>query len=146
MLLGEALRSIYYEAPYRNLIVEQLRTPFASAVARLVDPQSSLLNKVKAANQLRKLLPVINSLPEPTLENTSKKGSHILIGIRDRFFARLVLPSRSNILRAIVNGAIIIYETDFYQGFIDWWVWALKKSDWPAMGPMQPDPHFFKPE
>ncbi len=47
---------------------------------------------------------------------------------------------------AIVNLAIMVYDTDFYRPFMDWWVWEIKKSDWPEMGPLQPDHHFFDSE
>jgi hypothetical protein len=125
------------------VLVYDIKAPFNEALEVLLDPKSGALDKVRAINKLRKLVPVINSLPEPTIENTRQPGSHILIGIRDRFFKHLKnLSSRLGTLRAIINGFIIIYDTDFYRSFIDWWMHEIKKSDWPPMGPMQPDHHY----
>ena len=140
------MKSIYYRTPYQQTLVYDIKAPFNQAMTVLTNPGSSPVAKIRAVNQLRKLVPVILSLPEPTRENTRQPNTHILIDIRDQFFRRLVLPTRWKFLRAMVNFVIFIYDTDFYRGFIDWWVEELRKSDWKPPGPMQPDPHHFKSE
>jgi hypothetical protein len=78
-----------------------------------------------------------------------ENNTGILIDVRDRFFhrfdvpnrSRKKLPTRADILRVMADAAL-----KSYRPFIDWWVEELRASDWQPPGPMQPDPHFFKPE
>jgi hypothetical protein len=137
---------IYYQEPWRNRFVLEVKNPFTAALAKLLSPESSWLEKIQALRSLWKVYKTINGFPVPTLENSTQPGSHIIIGIRDRFFRRLVVPGRSNILRTGINFIIMVNETDFYRQFIIWWGNELRKSDWPPNGPLQPDPHFFKDE
>jgi len=141
------MKSIYYRTPYQQILVHEIKEPFRKAMNVLLNPRSSPLGKARAVRSLWKLIPVINSLPEPAVKNTRQESSHILIGIRDRFFKRLKVSDLvRKILLAIVNGVIIVNDTDFYRPFISWWVIELRKSDWPPLGPLQPDPHFFDNE
>lgn len=141
------MKSIYYRQPYQSILVHQIKKPFNEAMATLTDPSSSKLSKVRAVDKLRRLVPVVNSLPEPTLENVIHHNSRILVRIRNEFFRRLYgLPSRLPFLKALFNFPIIIVETDFYRPFVDWVGWKIKQSDWQPPSPGQPDHHYWKSE
>jgi len=123
-------------------LIRKVKATINKSSAVLFNPQSSNLEKIRAVYQMVKLTPVIlKELPEPTIKNTNTKEAHILIGTRDKFFKHLRLPSRVDFLRAFVNLFIMIVDTDLYRPFISWWVWEIKKSDWPPLGPRQPDSH-----
>ena len=139
------MKSIYYKQPHQELLVKKVKATINKESAVLFNPASSKIEKVRAVYRMAKLVPVINDeLPEPTVKNTRQEISHTLIGIRDRFLPRLMMPSRFIFLKAIINLAIIIVDTDFYRPFVLWWLLEVKKASWPELGPHQPDPHFFK--
>lgn len=141
------MKSIYYRQPYQEILVKEVKAPLNEALAVITSPGSGGLEKARAVLKLRKVIKVImEQLPEPTIENTFHHNTHILIGIRDRFFKRFTVFSRWDFLKAIVDFVIIVHDTDFYRPFIGWWVEELRASDWRPGGPMQPDPHHFKEE
>lgn len=140
-------KSIFYRQPHFTVLLDEVKQPFKEAIDTLMNPKSNPFQKANAGRKLLEVLEVIrNKLPEPTIDNTRKPGTHILIGIRDRFFKRLVFPAVERYVKPMVNFGIIIYDTDLYDQFIDWWVWEIKKSDWPPLRPFEPDPHYFKDE
>lgn len=141
------MKSIYYRSPYQQILSNEIKIPLTDALNKLIKSGSSPLDKARAVYAIVKLIPVFDKLPEPTIENTRQPNTHILIGIRDRFFKRLKLAStRSNILKKLVDFAIVIYDTDFYRAFIDVWVMEIKASDWEPVSPRQPDHHHWKSE
>lgn len=139
-------KSIYYQPPYQQIFVKEVKAPIARALNILTRSQSNKLDKYRAFIGLWKVPLAMLKLPEPTVENTRKQGTHVLIGIRDKFFRCLKLPKTDRMIKMPINFVIMVYDTDFYQSFIDFWVHELKKSDWPPIGPLQPDPHFWKNE
>lgn len=141
------MKSIYYRQPYQETLVRKVKATINEASEVLFSPKAGRVEKVRAVYRLVKLVPVIlNELPEPAVENTSRPLAHIIIGIRDRFFRRLMLPTRHDFLQGFVNLVIMVIDTDFYHSFVLWWLWEIKTSDLPPLGPLQPDPHFFKSE
>lgn len=140
------MKSIYYRSPYIQILVNDFKIPLRKEMGVLFAHKGSMIAKARAFQRLKKLVPVIRSLPKPTVGNTVQPGSHILIDIRDRFFCRLKLGAMNEYLETCINLLIIINETDVYRPFITWWVWELKKSDWPPLGPRQPDHHLFSKE
>jgi len=139
-------KSIYYQQPYHQILAVEIKVLLVNALNTLFWSDASAIRRIKAVRDLFKVLKLVNTLPEPTAANTRQPNTHILIGIRDRFFSRLVLQSRQHILRGIVNFAIIIYDTDFYRQFFDVWVDELRASDWKPRGPLQPDHHYWNKE
>lgn len=136
--------SIYYLPENHYIVVNGLREPF-KRIMRAITSEKPLgaLDKLRLARDLIQLFKSVQSLPEPAVLNTRTREAHILIGIRDEFFKRSRLPFIEKELRSFVNFIIIIIDTDFYRPFISWWVIALRGSDWPPLGPMQPDPHYW---
>jgi len=70
--------------------------------------------------------------PEATIENTSEPGTLILIGIKDKFFKRFKLSTRKVVFKVAFRLLIGTRAHDpFESDLLDWFVWEIKKSDWP---------------
>lgn len=140
------MKSIYHSPPYQQIIYYEIKTPIDRAFKILAGGEANPLEKARAVYGLKQIIKVVKTkLPEPTHGNigNTNHNAHILIDIRDRFFKKLRLPDRAELLRHIINLAIIIFVTNFYRPFIDWWGTEIKKSGWEPPGPLQPDPHFW---
>ena len=137
-------KSIYYRSPYIGILVNEVKNPLKQAIDVLTNPKSNIIQKAKAGKQILGVMQVIqDKLPEPTLENVQKPGTRILVRTRDEFFRRLHFPSVERYVRPMTKFVIAIYDTDLYDQYINWWVWEIKKSDWPPLRPFEPDPHWF---
>lgn len=141
------IKSIYYRQPYLQTLIFEVKNPLKEALEIIFDPKANLFRKAKAGRECFRILRIIQTkLPEPTVANTKRESSHILIGIRDRFFGHVYNFPMLGPLRQAINLIIMVNDTDFYSPFILWWLWEIKKSDLPPMGPHQPDPHHWKEE
>ena len=69
--------------------------------------------------------------PEPTMENTTKPNTSILLKIRDKFFEYEDNQGRVALFRALWRMFIVEYEHDpYYQYRIDWMLEEVIKSGW----------------
>jgi len=140
------MKSIYYRQPYHTTLVRRIKKDINDASMVLLDGSASKFRKAGAITKLIRLVPVIiNDIPEPTVENVGSTNHdvRILVGIYQKFFRCLKLPSRVDFLKAFVKIFIIFMATDFYRPFIRWWLWEIKKSDLKPLGPLEPDHHFW---
>jgi hypothetical protein len=81
-------------------------------------------------------------IPAPTLENTARPNTHILIDIRDEFFKYEENPGRHKAFKAIWNFFIYLYECDgYYQQRIDWVIEKLRLANWEPRAKRTPDIH-----
>ena len=136
-------KSIFYQSGYIQTLANDIKRPLHRSFRVLLDPRAGIIQKVRAGREALKALQNVGILPEPTAGNVGQNNSRILVGIRDYFFARLKNLPMHRELRLLVNLVIIIYDTDFYRPFINVWVDELRKSDWEANGPLQPDHHYW---
>jgi len=113
-------------------MVHAIKAPLVASVNTLMSPESSKIDKLKAFNELRKLLPKFSKLPIPTKENTWHPNSHHLIDIRDEFFKRCHLDNnRLWFINTLFNFAIILYDYDRpYRMMMDWCKEQLDRKKW----------------
>lgn len=100
-----------------------------------------VIEKVKAP-LLKAIVTLATRYPEPTIENTEKHNSHVLIAIRDRFFEHNRIL-RNALFRALWRVLISEYEHDLeYSARIDFLVEALVKEvqvgNWKPRHPRRP--------
>lgn len=142
-------KSMYYQQPYQEILVKKVKARIRDLLAGLTaEPEKGRLarakNTVLLAREFLGLLRDIRSLPKPTRENTATEAAHSLIELRDWYFARLQLPVISGWLEYLADALVIIVDTDFYREFVIAAGHKFRSLDWPANGPMQPDPHFWR--
>lgn len=91
----------------------------------------------KVNNPLLKDIVTLGGLyPEPTIENCKHPNSWILIGWRDEFFKRWVVPGRESLLRAIWRIVIVKYEhCPVYRNMLDWIFMKFPASGWKPWNP-----------
>ena len=102
----------YGERDLQNLMIAEIHQPLKDSLNILMSPSKSPLAKIRAINRLRKLVKVINEIPEPTKDRTHFPNTHVLIELRDWFFGHDTNEAYREIYRAIWNLAIIKYEVD----------------------------------
>lgn len=139
------MKSIYYQAPYQQVLVYEVKEPLVRLFKRL--SSESAYDKLRVAGDILQFFRGMKQLPEPTVENVSKPNSRMMCEVRDWFFAHLKgLPTRLPMLRFIFKLPIIINETDFYSSFIAACLVEMKNKPWQPPGRLQPDHHYWKHE
>jgi hypothetical protein len=144
----DSVRELAAKTPYKVGIVQDkimlFKTPLLNLLVMLAEPaKHGTLEKLQIANEFRKVIPLLDEFPEPTLETCKYQNSRHLVKIRDEFFKHVKFKARDKALRAIINFIIIIYEYDEpYRFLIDWWFEELleivKEGAWLPRGAWLP--------
>jgi len=129
---------------YRQRLINEIRNPIKSVITNLYMPVSWFRVFI-ALIEICKILIRLKNYPEPTIENVGRPNSRVLVRIRDKFLSRLKFPPfYQRIMAAITKLIIIIFDTDLWRPFINWWVDELRDApDWKHNDVLQPDHHFW---
>lgn len=88
---------------------------------------------------MNQVIKFAKTLPDPIIENTNRHNTHILIGIKDKFFKLENNAGRKELFEAAWKILITEYEHDPYYSYrIDWVLDEIQKSDWKEKPCWQP--------
>jgi hypothetical protein len=136
-------RSLFYRPDLHRRLVYEVKEPFKRALRKFTRP--GILLKARALWGFYRVLRAVGRLPEPTAENVGRPNSRILCRIRNEFFLRAHGFPFLKELRRAVNLFIIVYDTDFYSPFINFWADELRRAEgWIPNSPNAPDRRYWK--
>lgn len=107
------MTTVYSTVPMQLYMIHNIKDPILHSIETIFNPDSSKIDKLRAASKLWKAFQSISKMPEPTLENTEHLNAHNLIKLRDWLFERCFLAhERMGLIRRLMNFAIIIVDFD----------------------------------
>ena len=107
------MTTVYSTVPMQLFMMHVIKAPIIGSIEAIFNPDTSKIDKLRAASKLWKAFQAISKLPEPTLENTVHPNAHNLIILRDWLFARCLLDKgRLGLIRRLINFTIILIEFD----------------------------------
>lgn len=128
-------KTLYDTVPVQIYLMQNIKTPLMEG-ARALFSGGRLIDSCKALRQIYRAIKAVKNLPEPNIENTSRRSARNLIVIRDGFFQRCGLNIiRNSFIRCFINLIIILLQMDGPWRMMILWVKQQADSmDWQEDG------------
>lgn len=116
-----------------------------SSIGRIIlkEKRQYFIDMVKAP-LMKVAIKLCMEYPEPTKKNTLHNNTHILIGIRDKFFEYENNAGRKPLFEAAWRIFIDEFEHDmYYRHRFEWFIDMIKRSSWEPRIPTRPSRDMF---